>query len=121
MNDSPQPHCSSVPCTVSIFLCFTYSSQYRRRLPRRGPMNGGVQRTYVGVPEDEALVELVLGPVHLAANDAEEGLAVDEHLDAILLDCLVKGARLVHVFEVVRQPAAAAVSHPNLDELGVRL
>ena len=77
--------------------------------------------TDVGVPEMEALVELVLDPVHLGADDAEEGLTVNEDLDAVLLDLLVEGARAIDVLEVVGQAAAPAVPHPDLDQLRLRL
>ncbi len=82
---------------------------------------GGARLTYVRVPEEEALVKLVLDPVHLAADDAEEGLAVDQDADAVLLDLLVERARAVDVLEVVGQPATPAVAHADLDQLGLRL
>ena len=72
--------------------------------------------TDIGVPEVEALVELVLDPVHLGADDAEECLAVDKDLDAVLLDDLVEAPRLGHVFEVVRHARAALVAHADPDE-----
>ena len=59
------------------------------------------QLTDVGVLKDEALVQLVFEPVHLRSNDAEQGLGVDKNLDTILLNSLIKGSSLVHVFEVV--------------------
>lgn len=71
--------------------------------------------------ENEALVQLILDPVHLASDDAEQGLAVDQYLDAILVDLLVERPRLVHVLQVVRQPAAPPVAHPDLDQLGLGL
>jgi hypothetical protein len=77
--------------------------------------------TDIWIPEYESLVQLVLHPVHLAANDAEQGLAVDKYLDAVLLHGLVESARLVYVLQVVGQSAAAPVAHANLDELRVWL
>ena len=77
--------------------------------------------TDIGVPEVEALVELVLDPVHLGADDAEECLAIDKDLDAVLLDLLVEGAGAVDVLEVVGQAAAPAVPHTDLDQLRLGL
>ena len=57
--------------------------------------------------------QTVLLPVHLAPNDREERLAVDDDLDPVLLDDLVELGRLLDVFEVIRQTGAALVPHPN--------
>lgn len=75
----------------------------------------------VRIAKDEATAQFVLGPVHLAADDAEERLAVDQDLDPILFHGLVKGPRFVDVFEVVRQTAAAPVLDSNPDELWIWL
>ena len=65
--------------------------------------------------------ELVLCPVHLRANNGEQGLGVYEDLDAVLLDNLVEFAGLVDVLEVVGEPRAAPVLHADADQLRVRL
>lgn len=77
--------------------------------------------TDVWVPEDESLVQLVLYPVHLAADYAEQCLAVYEDLDTVLFDRLVKGARLVDEFQMICQPRAASVLNANTDKLRIRL
>lgn len=73
--------------------------------------------TDVWVLEDEPLIKLVLDPVHLTANNTEESLAVDQHLDTVLLYCLVKSARLVHILQVIRKSRAASVLNPDTDQL----
>jgi hypothetical protein len=42
--------------------------------------------------------ESVLLPVHLAPDDGEEGLGINEDPDTVLLNDLVELAGLVHVF-----------------------
>lgn len=78
---------------------------------------------HVGIVEDELGRQSVLLPVHLGANDAEEGLAVDEHLYAILLDTLVKLASLfrLDVFEVVAHTRTALVAHTDTDKTAARV
>jgi hypothetical protein len=65
--------------------------------------------------------ERVLGPVHLATNDGEEGLGVDENPNIVLDDHLVEGAWLVDILEVIRHARASFVANANADELGFRL
>lgn len=57
----------------------------------------------VGVVEDKLGAETVFLPVHLASDDAEQRLAVDEHLNTILLDALVESTCFfgLDVLEVV--------------------
>ena len=64
--------------------------------------------------------ERVLLPVHLAADDGEEGLAVDEDADAVLLDDLVELCGAVDVLERVGEAGAAFVPDADADELGRR-
>lgn len=77
--------------------------------------------TNVGIREDESLTERILHPIHLAANDAKQGLAIDQDFNAILLNRFVERARLVNVLEVVGQATAAAVLDTHLYELGIWL
>lgn len=84
MKDSPQPHCSS-----------RSSSDLALQLTPETPL------TDIGVAEDKALAELVFVPVHLTSDNAEQGLAVDNHLYTILLDNFVELGRLVNVLQVV--------------------
>lgn len=118
MKDSPQPHCSSGKAGKSA-LGHDYIKEAKDKLIQA--FVRGVLLTDIGVPEHESLVQLVLHPVHLAADDAEQGFAIDEDLDAVLLHGFVEGAWLVDVLQVVGQPAAAPVAHANLDELRVWL
>ena len=67
--------------------------------------------TDVRILEDESLVELILQPIHLRANNAEQSLGINQNLDAILLDRLVKSTSLVHVFKMVRQTRASSVAN----------
>ena len=59
----------------------------------------------------------VLLPVHLAPDDTEQRLAVDQHLHPVLLHHLVEPAGLVDVFEVVAHARAPLVAHADTDEL----
>ena len=72
--------------------------------------------TYVWISEHKSLVQLILHPVHLTANDAKQRLAVNQHLHAILFDFLVKHSWLLHEFEMVGQSATATVPYTNLDQ-----
>ena len=67
------------------------------------------------------MTELVLNPIHLAPDDAEKRLAVDQHPHAVLFHRFVEAARLVDVFEVICKPAAAPIAYPNLNKLWVWL
>ena len=67
--------------------------------------------------EDKLLVELILNPVHLASDDAEERLAVNQDLDTILLDHFVELSWLVDVLEVVGETTAPTVLDSDLDQL----
>ena len=77
----------------------------------------------VWIVEDKLCREPVLLPVHLGANDAEEGLAVDEDLNAVLLDTLVKLARLARldVLEMVAHASTALVADSNSDQAAARV
>ena len=77
--------------------------------------------TDVRVSKDETTAELILDPIHLAADDAEESFTVDENLDSILLDHLVECAGLGHVFEMIGESAATSIAHAHSDELWIRL
>ena len=59
----------------------------------------------------------VLLPVHLAPDDREQRLAVDDDLDPVLLHHLVELRRLLDVLEVVRQARTALVPHAYADHL----
>lgn len=89
--------------------------------PSFGSFNRVGRLTYVGIPKNKFLIQLVFCPVHLAADDAEQGLAIDEHLDPVLLDRLVKRTGLVDIFEMVRQAAAAPIPNANFDEFWLGL
>lgn len=73
--------------------------------------------TDVWVLEDEALVQLILQPVHLAPDNVQQRLVVDQHLGAILLHLFVERARLVHILEVICQPRASLCLCAYPDEL----
>lgn len=66
--------------------------------------------------EDESGLEGVLLPIHLASDDAEEGLGIDHDLDPVLLDDLVKLFGLVDVFEMVTHAGATLVADADPDE-----
>jgi len=53
---------------------------------------------YVRVLEDELGAHSILMPVHLTPDNGEEGFAIYEHFDALLLYDLVELSRLLHVF-----------------------
>ena len=59
----------------------------------------------------------VLHPVHLAPDDGEEGFAVDEDTDAVLLYDLVERAGLIGVVKVVGEARTALVADADADEL----
>lgn len=65
--------------------------------------------TDVGVLENEPCAQLVLQPVHLTTDDAEQCLAVDQYSDTVLLYALIECAGLVDVFQVVCQARASSV------------
>lgn len=110
MKDSPQPHCSS-----EILLApHKFTGRGRAGQIRRG-------HTYVGILENKSLVQLVFRPVHLAANNAEQGLAIYEHLDSVLLDHLIKCPGLFDIFQVVRETAASTIPYSNFDEFWLGL
>lgn len=72
---------------------------------------------YIGISEYEALIQLVLLPVHLTPNYAKQSLAVYQYLDTILLNCLVECARFVDVLQMVCKAATASVLDSDLDQL----
>lgn len=115
MNDSPQPHCSSVEIVSPICI-------YRMDVIRKGEkkVEGGGIRTDVGVPEHEPLVQQIFLPIHPAPDDAEQGLTIDQHLDAILLHHLIERPRLVRILQVIRQARAPPVLHPHPNHLRFR-
>ncbi len=78
---------------------------------------------YIWIVEDKFCAEAVLLPVHLAADDAEERLAVDEDFYAVLLDALVEATCLLRldVLEVVGHAGAALVADADADHLGARV
>jgi len=69
----------------------------------------------VWIPEDELGAQFILQPIHLAPNDAEQGLAINEDLDAVLLNDLVEFTWLVHVFEMICQPRTTSVLDAHSD------
>lgn len=81
----------------------------------------GIARTDIGVLKHKLLTQFIFRPVHFAADDAEEGFAVNQNLDAVLLHQFIESARLVDVFQLVGQPTAASVPYTDLDELRVGL
>lgn len=89
----------------------------RETIVQAGRRQDAGQLTYIRVPENEPLVQLVLHPVHFASDDAEKGLAVDEHLDPILLDLFVKGGWLVDILEMICESAASPIAHANSNQL----
>ena len=62
--------------------------------------------------------QFVLLPVHLAADDGEEGFAVDEDANAVLFYYFVERAWFVGVFEMVGEACAAFVADADADEVG---
>lgn len=103
--------------------------------PRLGPDTAYLVRTalyherlsattlflYVGILENKSLVQLVFRPVHLATNNAEQGLAIYQHLDSVLLHHLIKGPGLFDIFQVVRETAASTIPYSNFDEFWLGL
>ena len=79
-----------------------------------------VVRTDVRISKDETTAELILDPIHLAADDTEESFTVDEDLDSVLLDHLVECAGLGHVFEMIGKSATTSIAHAHSDELRIR-
>lgn len=79
------------------------------------------ERTDVGIAKDKSSTQFILHPVHLTSDDAEQGFTVDQDLDSFLLHRLIKGSRLIDVFEMVGEPAAATIFHADPDELRIRL
>lgn len=56
-------------------------------------------------------------PVHLTANDAEQGFAVDQDFHSVLFHNFIEGAWLLDIFEVVSKTGATFVLHANSNEL----
>lgn len=79
------------------------------------------QLTYVGISKHKSLVQFVLYPIHLTSNDAEQRLAVNKNLHAVLLDLFVERSGLLHIFEVVRQATASTIPYSDFNQLWVRL
>ena len=75
------------------------------------------QQSTQGKAQTKDAPQPILLPVHLAPNDGEERLAVDQHLHPVLLHHLVKLARLFDVLEVIRQSCTALVLHAYADHL----
>ena len=111
MNDSPHPHCSSANITRQPSV----PQRRKQKIEQRE------RPTDIRVPEHEPLVQLVLDPIHLAPDDTEQSLAVDQHFHPILLHRLVERARSVHVLEMVRQARTPPVLDPYPDHLGLWL
>ena len=78
------------------------------------------QQSTQGKAQTKDAPQPILLPVHLAANDREERLAVDQDLNSVLLHDLVELPRLVNVLEMVRQPSAALVPHTDTNQLRCR-
>lgn len=70
--------------------------------------------------EDKLGLQRVLLPIHLTANDGEERLGIDDDLDPILLDNLIKPLRLVDVLQVIRHARATLVPHAYPNQFGRR-
>jgi len=75
----------------------------------------------IGVPEDEPRRQFVFLPVHLASDNAEQGFAVDQDFDTLLLDHLIERAWFLDIFEVIGQTRTASVLDSYADHLGVGL
>lgn len=69
--------------------------------------------TDVGISEHKSLIQFILHPIHLTANDAEQRFAVNQNFDAILLHRFVKLPCFVHVLKVVCQARTASVFDPD--------
>lgn len=76
--------------------------------------------TYIWIPEYESLVQLILHPIHLAADNAEQRLAVNQDLDAVLFYRLIEFSRFIHVLEMIRQARTTPVLHSHSYELRFR-
>lgn len=63
--------------------------------------------TDVRVLEHEPLVELVRQPIHLAPDNIQKRLVIDQNLHTILLHLLVEHRRFINIFQVICQPGAA--------------
>lgn len=87
--------------TTTTFFLYCQESVTRPKHERELICNTGGKLTDIGVAENKASAQRILMPVHFTANDAEQGLAVDQNLHTILLDDFVELARLLHVLEVV--------------------
>src|SRR3954465_1057193 len=68
---------------------------------------------FVRIAEDKAGLQLLLDIIHLGAEDEHDGLRIDQHRDALVLDDFVELALFVGVFERVAEAGAAA--RPDAD------
>lgn len=83
---------------IHIVPLGNFVSHICERSKKVGKEAEGGPRTDVGVAKHKPLVQFILHPIHLAPNDAEERLAVDENFDPVLFDRFVECAGFLHVF-----------------------
>lgn len=57
----------------------------------------------IWVLEHKALIQLVLQPIHLAPNNVQKRLVIDQNLNTVLLYLLVEHGRLIHVLQVISE------------------
>ena len=105
VKDSPHPHASLIlgflNANFALQTCTVH--QQKKRICGRKSIKDAPQP--------------VLLPVHLAPDDREQRLAVDDDLDPVLLHHLVELRWVLDVLEVVRQARAALVPHAYADHL----
>ena len=75
----------------------------------------------VRISEDKSCTQLVFLPVHFAANDAEEGLAVYQNFDTVLFHDFIELLGFVHIFEMGGAAGTAAILDADPDHLWVGL
>lgn len=112
---------ADIPCHHDLILDYTHWRPWSLGIRRLHHERLSATALFldIRIAKLETLVEIILDPVHLAANNTEQRFAVNQNPNSILLNSLVVRPGLVHVFEMVRQPAASAIAHSNLDELRV--
>lgn len=75
----------------------------------------------IRIPKHKPRAQLILYPIHLAPNDTEQRLTINQHLNAGLLYRFIEASRFIHVLQMIRETGAPPVLHPNPNEFGFGL
>src|SRR5258708_36197736 len=104
---------------LRIWAGTTISIDLRSRQLHRLAATAGTD--LVGIVEDELGLHLVGLVVHLGTEQEQDGLGIDQDLDALVLVDFVGRAAIMGVFDREGRPGAAAVLHADAQADGPRM